>query len=279
MWQKDIAKAAIELGKELIPSVEQKALNFLGIVSERTKSSTSGLDLQGAALAGRTESALSKPILDAAERSAANSLPSLKFVDVHVSESANLAQELRNVDPGNSFKPQGLWTSNKMAWVPRGPSVSPLDAVGGHAYHVDTSQAKFLEIGTTSDLEKFLQRYGTPSSFPSRLDGKISMPDIHLDNMHTASPPEVMALRHSEVNWQEVAKKYDGVRFSNQQQISRGGFRPDWYRSLDLDSTVTWNNVDKVKVTPLGKVPSPFKPNFEQSLDAIVKRATQLQAK
>lgn len=263
MWQAEAAQVAIKLGRMLLPSL-------------RASEEASGLLLEGGTLAKSAKSVSGLPgmSIESAGAEIATLGKVAKPVDMHVSALPEL--KLRDIDPGTSWKPNGLWTSDKLAWVPKEGPISSHDVVRGFAHHVDTSEARMFEVASRDGLQSLLQRFGKPSPFPSKLDGKINLGEIDLAKIGKASEPELRAFRNSDVDWREMSKSFDGIRFSNFRSIKSEGPVPSWFDGLDLSSSVTWNNVNKVRATPLGKVPSYYEPAFHEKLNALIAKAGQL---
>lgn len=111
MWQAEAAQVAIKLGRMLLPSL-------------RASEEASGLLLEGGTLAKSAKSVSGLPgmSIESAGAEIATLGKVAKPVDMHVSALPEL--KLRDIDPGTSWKPNGLWTSDKLAWVPKeGPTV------------------------------------------------------------------------------------------------------------------------------------------------------------
>lgn len=264
MWQ--AIEATIAVGRRLLPSAERAAAQLLDESASLP-----------AAIRSKSAHGLSEFSLDAAaaEKTFVGKA-STRPVDMHVSQTSDLHLNLRDIDPGSYYKPKGLWTSDKLAWVPSEGTVSRADVVRGFAYHVDTSKAHMMDVATPENLQNLIRRYGKPNEFPSRREGPISLSDINLSKIARASEPEFEAFKHSDINWASLAKDFDGVRFSGYQNIKRQVPVPHWFDGLDLSSSVTWNNVGKVQVTPLGKVPSYYEPAFQEKLKALITRASEI---
>ncbi len=267
MWQSELAEATIALGKKLLPSVQNAWHGLSGLMEE-------GAELP-AVFKSKAIQGLPEISIEGAGADVSGLEAAAKTVDTHVSASANLT--LRDINPGIDWKPKGLWASDKLAWVPREGPISPTDVVRGFAYHVDTSGARIFNVASRDNLQSLIQRYGKLSEFPSRTEAKISLSDIDLGKLHGASEPELRAFRNSDINWSEMAKNFDGIKVSDYQRIRGAGPIPSWFDGLDMNSSVTWNNVGKVKITPLGKVPSFYDPAFQEKLNALVARAGEIQ--
>lgn len=264
MWQAELAEATIVMGRKLLPAAQRTALELSNLWDE-------GLKLPGI-FKGKTAQALPELSLETTATQAAGIKTAAKPVDIHVSSSPNL--QLHDVAPGQSWKPKGLWASEKLEWVPTTRPLSRQDAVKGFAYQVDTGNARMLEVATPEQFQDLIRRYGKLSEFPSRYESKISLSNLELGKISRASDSELMAFQNSDINWNEVAKKFDGIRFSGYREIKSSVPVPHWFDGLDLRSSVTWNNVDRVKVTPLGKVPSYYEPGFQEKLKALIGKAT-----
>lgn len=263
MWQ--AVEATIAISRRFLPSAERAAAQLLDESASLP-----------AALKSKTAHGLPEFSLDAAAAERTMFAKAPRPVDMHVSQAPDLHLNLRDTDPGSYYKPRGLWTSDKLAWVPSQGTVSRHDVVRGFAYHVDTSKAQMMDVATPENLQNLIRRYGKANEFPSRREGPISLSNIDLSKIGRASEPEFEAFKHSDINWSAMARDFDGVRFSGYQNIKREVPVPHWFDGLDLSSSVTWNNVGKVQVTPLGKVPSYYEPAFQEKLKALITRASEI---
>lgn len=267
MWQ--AAEATIALGSKLLPSGERLAAGWSNLLEVGGKFPT--------VFRGKAAQGLPEVSIETTGSELKTLAPAAKPVDIHVSAAEDLT--LFDVSPKSSFKPNGLWASDKLEWVPQGRPISPLDVVRGHAYHVDSTGARMFDVANADGLQSLIRRYGRTSEFPSRLEGKLSIPDIELSKMRNAAEPQLYAYKNSEIDWGEMAKSFDGIRFSNYRGVKDSVLVPRWFDGLDLSSSVTWNNVGRVKVTPLGKVPSLYDPRFQDKLSDIVSKAAEVQSK
>jgi hypothetical protein len=143
---------------------------------------------------------------------------------VHVSDSPEL--NLKDIDPGASDKPYGLWFSPDHSWAKTALSSMP-DKLGKYSFLVDTSKTNILKISTSEDLANLHRDYGAVTREATG--------------------------NHSLIDWRKVRDDYDGIQFKNVQQHE--STQPAWYKGLWVDSGSIWN-ASKVEVTPLGKMPS-----------------------
>jgi hypothetical protein len=181
--------------------------------------------------------------------------PSVTTIDgkpqfIHISENNSLVpHDVANQFP-RSLKPSGLWFSEDFAWSENMSDSMP-EILDGHAFKLDLSGVRLLEIKERADLDGFIARYG------SALEPELI--DIFMRDRRCLR--ETVIRINIEIDWNKVAENWDGILFRNvnsrsmRQQITPSSWqddRPVWFRGLDIDSGVVWN-ASKVKVQPVTK--------------------------